>query len=207
MAFVKSTRAEPAASPETTGACLAQLASPDAGIRRRAARALAGDPGAATTLAERLEVETEPSVRNALFGSLVAIGGAPAAGLVAPFVRSEDAALRGGAIDALKQLDEAAITAVDELLNDPDPDLRLLAIEVTRAWPSERSAPRLQRIFLQEPHVNVCAAALDVATEAGGTDLLPALQALRQRFQNEMFLLFAVDVARARIGNPAETDA
>lgn len=207
MAFVKSIRAEPAASPESEESYTAQLASPDAGIRRRAARALAGDPAAAIALSECLATETETSVRNALFGSLVAIGGPDAAGLVAPYVRSENAAIRGGALEALKHFHEAAVAAVDELLSDPDPDLRLLAIEVTRAWPSERASARLRRIFEQEPHVNVCAAAVDVAAEVGAPELLPALAALRERFSDEMFLLFAVDVACARIGNAAETDA
>jgi len=204
MAFVKSIRVEPAAACEEP--LLTQLTSPDAGTRRRAARALADDPSATTALAECLAHEPEPSVRNALFGSLVAIGGPRAASLVAAYVRSEDAALRGGAIDALKHLHEAAIAAVDELLKDSDADIRLLAIEITRVWPAERAAPRLQRIFEQEPHVNVCAAAVDVATEAGGPDLLPFLAALRLRFPDEAFLLFAVGIACARISAPQETD-
>jgi HEAT repeat protein len=189
MAFVKSAPIEKSAS-ASEELCTAHLSSPDPNMRRRAARALAGDPSATSALAQRLADETEPSVRDA-------------AGLVAPFVRSEDAALRGAAIDALKQLHEAAVAAVDELLKDPDPDLRLLAIEVTRVWPSERAAPRLQRIFEQELHVNVCAAAVDVATEVGCPNLLPVLAAMRLRFADEMFLIFAVDVACDRIGNAA----
>ena len=207
MAFVKSNRAEPAAPPPAEEFITAQLSSPDAGIRRRAARALADDPTAASALAECLAAESEPSVRNALFGSLVSIGGPHAAALVARYMRSEDAALRGGAIEALKHLHEAAVGAVDELLNDSDTDLRLLAIEVTRAWPAERAAPRLQRIFAGESHVNVCAAAVDVATEVGGPDLLPGLAALRVRFPDETFLLFAVEIAVSRIGNHPETDS
>jgi len=207
MAFVKSSPAAPSAPPETAAAYTSQLNSSDAGTRRRAARALADEPRAATILAERISVEPEPSVRHALFSSLTAIGGPLVVTLVAPYLRSENAALRGGAIEALKHLHEAAVTTVDELLKDPDPDLRLLAIEVTRVWPGERAAPRLQRIFLEEPHVNVCAAAVDVATEAGCLDLLPALAALRQRFLDEMFLLFAVDIACDRIGGHPESGA
>jgi HEAT repeat protein len=201
MAFVKSLSvARPA------GVCrdvhLAELNSPDAGTRRQAARALADEPGAAIALGDRLAAESEPNVRSALFGSLVSIGGAQAASLLASILRSEDAGLRGGAVDGLKQLQEAAVAAVDALLSDPDPDLRLLAIEVTRTWTRERATPRLQRIFEVDPHVNVCAAAVDVVTEAGGAELLPALDALRMRFPDEDFLRFAIEVARTRIGNP-----
>jgi len=88
---------------------------------------------------------------------------------------------------------------LDGLLSDPDTDVRILVVEVTRAWPRERAAPRLRRVFEREPHVNVCAAAVDVATEVGTEDLLPALGALRARFANEPFLGFAIDVACERI--------
>jgi hypothetical protein len=52
--------------------------------------------------------------------------------------------------------------------------------------------------------VNVCAAAVDVATENGTASLLPALAAARARFADDSFLVFAVDLARNRI-TAAET--
>lgn len=57
----------------------------------------------------------------------------------------------------------------------------------------------LLRVFEHEPHVNVCAAAVDVATEVGTKDLLVALDGVRLRFASEPFLVFAVDIARDRI--------
>jgi hypothetical protein len=171
----------------------------DVDERRRAARALSGDPAAAPILAARLACESDPRVRDALFGSLVEIGGTQAAELVAPFIRSDDAGLRGGAVEALKRLDSEAVSVLDVLMSDPDTDVRILAIEITRAWPAELAMPRLRRVFETEPHVNVCAAAVDVATEVGTQDLLMALDALRARFASEPFLVFAVDIASERI--------
>jgi HEAT repeat protein len=138
-------------------------------------------------------------VREALFSSLADIGGPGVAGLVAPLLRNDDAALRGGAVETLKRLDAAAAAVLDALLDDADPDIRLLAIEVTRSWPSARAAPRLLRILAHDAHVNVCAAAVDVATEVGDGALLAALAALPDRFPDQPFLRFAVTVARARI--------
>jgi HEAT repeat protein len=175
------------------------LAAADPDARRHAARALASDVTAATALAARLETETEPAVRDALFDSLVAIGGPEPARLIAPFLRSDEAALRGAAIEALKQLGEGAVPALVALLDDADPDVRLLAIEVTRVWPSERAEPLLRRVLLSDPHVNVCGAAVDVATEVATAALIPALTGLRTRFPNEPFLLFAVGIACSRI--------
>jgi HEAT repeat protein len=193
MAFVKAAPAQPV-PPQAD-----DLASPDAAARRRAARALAGHADAAPALAMRLAAEQDASVREALFGSLVDTGGTAVAALIAPLVRSEDAALRNEALEALKELDEAADAAVDTLLADESSDVRLLAVEVTRAWTSERAAPRLQKIFEAETHVNVCGAAVEVATEVGTQALLPALASLRARFAAEPFLVFAVDTAATRI--------
>lgn len=167
--------------------------------RRQAARELSRDPAALESLATLLETEPDLRVRDALFGSIVDIGGTPAAERLARFLRSEDAGLRGGAVESMKRLGTDAIIVLDGLLSDPDTDVRILVVEVTRAWPRELAAPRLRRVFEREPHVNVCAAAVDVATEVGTKDLLPELDALRARFANEPFLGFAVDVACDRI--------
>jgi HEAT repeat protein len=176
-----------------------QLGSTDARLRREAALALSGDRTATHSLVARLGVETDSNVRAALFSSLVAIGGTRTATLVAIFLRSDDPGLRNGAIEALKQFYIAAAPAVDALLDEEDSDLRLLAIEVTRAWPGRLAVPRLLRVIEHEQNVNVCAAAVDVATELGTPELLGALARLRRRFADQPFLVFAADIARTRI--------
>jgi HEAT repeat protein len=176
-----------------------QLIEGNADGRRQAARALSREPDAAPVLASRLEFESEAQVRDALFASLVEIGGMEVVGLVAVLLRSADAGLRGGAVEALKQLGADVVPALDALLCDRDPDVRLLVVEVTRAWPSALAIPRLKRVFETDPHVNVCGAAVDVATELGTIELLPALSELKQRFPEQLFLTFAVDIACSRI--------
>ena len=151
-----------------------QLDSTDAGQRRRAAKALAGGRGNAPLLVSCLGVETDANVRAALFAGLVSIGGEAVAARIAALLRIGDPGLRGGAVKALQQLGDAAEPVVDALLRDVDADLRLLAVEVTRAWPAEVAAVR---------------------TPA----LLGALARLRLRFAGEPFLAFAAEVARARI--------
>jgi len=175
--------------------------SPDE--RRHAAQALVQYHHAAPALAGRLQVEPDRNVREALFSALVAIGGHRTARLVTPFLRAEDAALRNGAMEALKRMAASAAPAIDKLLDDADPDIRLLAIEVTRGWPRLLATPRLQNLIAHDTHINVCAAAIDVAAGNGTDELLPALAAARQRFADEPFLVFAVDVARARIAASA----
>jgi HEAT repeat protein len=178
---------------------LERLVDGDADDRRRAARALSREPNTQSILFDRLECEPEPHVRDALFTSLVDIGGTDVAGLVGKMIRSPDAALRGGAVEALKNLGDDAVPVLDELLGDPDADVRLLAIEVTRVWTKALAFPRLRRIIENDQHVNVCAAAVDVATEVGTEELLAPLTALHVRFSDEPFLTFAIDIARDRI--------
>jgi hypothetical protein len=95
MSLIRPADATPDAKAETLKLRRDQLTGNDVDERRRAARALSGDPAAASILAARLECEPDPRVRDALFGSLVDIGGTQAAELVAPFIRSGDASLRG----------------------------------------------------------------------------------------------------------------
>jgi HEAT repeat protein len=178
---------------------LEKLVGKDADERRRAARALAREPNTQSILFERIESESEPHVRDALFASLVDIGGADVAELVSKLIRSSDAGLRGGAVEALKTLADDAVPVLDKLLGDPDADVRLLAIEVTRVWPTALALPRLRRVIENDQHVNVCAAAVDVATEVGTEELLGALTGLHARFSDQPFLTFAIDIARDRI--------
>jgi HEAT repeat protein len=204
MPLIRSAEVAPDATAETLELRRDRLAAKDVDERRRAARALSGDPASASVLAARLACEPDPRVRDALFGSLIDIGGTQAAELVAPLIRSDDAGLRGGAVEALKRLESDAVAVLDALMSDPDTDVRILAIEITRAWPAELAMPRLRRVFEDEPHVNVCAAAVDVATEVGTEQLLTALDRLRARFGGEPFLAFAINIACDRIcGNDA----
>ena len=186
--------------PDMAGDLRARLHSGDAQVRRDAARRLAGEPGAGALLLARLGVESDSNVRAALFAGLVDIGGEDMAAAVAARLGSRDPGMRAGAIEALQRLRARAVPVVDALLGAQDADLRVLAVEVTRAWPPELAAARLRRVIEHEPHVNVCAAAVDVAAESGTPDLLEPLARLRRRFENEAFLAFAVEVARARIG-------
>jgi hypothetical protein len=62
-------------------------------------------------------------------------------------------------------------------------------------------APRwLEAVLRSDPHVNVCAAAVEGLAEMGGPASRPALAALPERFPGEPFIAFAVQAALSRIG-------
>jgi hypothetical protein len=196
-------RAPPPPPPVITLAAAIRLLDSDSAELRRQAATLLGEtpPGteqarqAAVALAERLRGETEIEVREAVFLAFSQIGGAETAELVGSFLRTEDAALRNGALETLKRLGDAAIGAVDRLLRDPDPDVRLLTVEVMRSWPASLACPRLEVLLTEEKHINVCGVSVDIATAAGDARLLPALDLCRKRFAGQAFLEFAIDCA------------
>lgn len=178
---------------------LHQLGDARPQVRRWAAKDLAVHREAGGVLAARLALEDDPTVREALFGALVRIGGREVVDGVVPLLRSEDAELRNGAIDVLKNLPEATRGSIESLLRDADPDVRILAINVLESLRHPQVEAWLLDVLASDPHENVCATAIDLLGEVGTAAALPVLRAVRERFDSE-FMQFACDVATRRIG-------
>jgi HEAT repeat protein len=193
-------RKEPAVpAPVATAAPAGQLRTGGPDERRSAARALADSPDGTNTLRDALKTETDPRVREAIFTSLVRIGGQESVDAVVPFIRSDDARLRTGALDALRAMIGAVAPMLPALLSDPDPDVRLLACDLTRELPSAEATELLCGVLAGEAEANVCAAAVDVLLEIGEAEALPFLEACAARFGDDGFLTFAVTTAMERI--------
>ncbi|MGH8289152.1 MAG: HEAT repeat domain-containing protein [Steroidobacteraceae bacterium] len=172
-------------------------ANPDE--RWAAARAAAELPDSAAALAAALPQETDPRVREAMFTSLARIGTRDNITLILPMLRSNDAALRMGALDALRSSATAAREALPQLLSDADSDVRILSCELARCLPSEEASQILCALLAHEPEVNVCAAAIEVLAEVGNPEALPTLAQCAQRFLQVPFLSFAIKLATERI--------
>jgi len=176
-----------------------RLDSLDAESRWMAARALAGHTDAVPALAEALDHETVPRVREAIMTALMRVGDAASVEAILPLLRAQDAGLRGAAIEALQALPTAIAPFVKALLGDPDSDVRLLATELARNMSAPDATRLLCDLIAHEQHPNVCAAAIDVLTEVGTADAVPALKACATRFATTPFLPFAIAVAIARL--------
>lgn len=168
--------------------------------RRWAARDLADFPQACAPLLHRLEKETDASVREVLMTSLTRIGTTEAVRGLIGCLRSEDAALRNAAIESIGELPEAAAVVMDELLSDKDSDVRLFAANILATLPHPKAEDWLIALMAREPHVNVCAAIVDALLEVGTAACRPGLADLLERFPDEPYIRFAVDVALKRIG-------
>ena len=175
------------------------LDSPDAESRWTAARALAGHAEAVPALAAALGREPVPRVREAIMTALMGIGDAASVEAILPYLRSQDAGLRAAAVETLQALPEAIAPFMAPLLGDRDSDVRLLATELARNMKASDATRLLCDLIAREQHPNVCAAAIDVLTEVGTPEALPALETCAARFAATPFLPFAIAVAIARI--------
>jgi HEAT repeat protein len=202
MPLVRPGAAAPPAvtpAPADPAGHIAALASAQPESRWSAARALAGRAEAVPALAAALSGEKIPRVREAIMTALMRVGDAASVQALLPCLRSDDAAERAAAIDALQALPEAISPFMTTLLSDGDSDVRVLATELARNMPADAATQLLADLIEHERHPNVCAAAVEVLAEVGTQDALPALRKCAERFSGTAFLPFAVTVAIKRI--------
>lgn len=167
--------------------------------RRWAARDLAEFPEATSTLLERLKQEPDISVREVIFTSLTRISHFAAVLGLMEFLHSEDAALRNEAVDALKLMPEDVAPVMHGMLKDADSDVRIFAVNILESLRHPQVEPWLIEVIETDPHVNVCASAVDLLGEVGSPAARAALIQLKGRFLDEPYVQFAADLALRRI--------
>ncbi len=185
-----------------TDGLVAQLGDADATVRRWVARDLAAHPRAAAALCARLAQEPDASVRAVLFSSAAQLGGSVVANALLTLLRSEDPGLRNGAIEVLAGLPDAVAPHIERLLHDADSDVRIFTVNLLGDLHHAQVPQWLAQVLLNEPAVNVVGAALEVLAEVGTTASLPALRSAAQRFADDAYIGFAVDLAIVRIVTP-----
>jgi len=194
MPLVRKPQDPALAAPPTPGA-LAALSSADPEERWAAARAALN----LEELARALPTEEDARVREAMFTSLARIDTVESAHHLLPLLRSDDAQLRAGALDALRMMPTAVEALLATLLQDQDADVRILSCELARNLSSEQATSMLCALLAREDQVNVCAAAIEVLAEVGSPAALPVLESCQQRFHDAPFLGFAIKIAMDRI--------
>jgi HEAT repeat protein len=198
MPLVRKPGGQPPSATAASGVVTAEkLGSGNADERWAAARAATTEDVDALAAAVRLEKEAR--VREAIFTSLARLGTSNSAERLIELLRSDDATLRTGALDALRIVVLHMRDLLPRLLGDADADIRILSCELARGFPGPEATTVLCALLARETEVNVSAAAVDVLTEVGGPAAVPVLVACEQRFAHEPFLGFAIKVAIDRI--------
>jgi hypothetical protein len=200
----KDTAAKADASVTATDAATL-LTTGDSNERWSAARVLADQADGGEALAAALATEGDARVREAILTGLLRHPGEASVAAILPLVRSDEAGVRTGALDALRAMPTALAARLGDVLADPDVDVRILACDLARALPAAEATRMLCALLDRETEANVCTAAIDALTEVGGPEARTSLERCAARFAAEPFLTFAVKAALDRIG-AASTD-
>lgn len=184
---------------------VADLASGDPEVRRsavldladRAARA--GDTDSVAVLIEHVAAEADPAVRQATLTALAGLDTVEAASGLVRYLRGEDAARRGAALEAIAAMPSAAVQVVPILLRDPDPDVRILTAMLIAQLDRPESVGWLTDVLTAEEHPNVVSAALDAFLTQAGPEHAALLRGVRDRFPDDPFIRFVVDAAVQRL--------
>jgi HEAT repeat protein len=204
MPLIRKTPDETAKAAEPAADTSADLADASPDRRWAAARAAADHPDTIPALAQALARETDARVREAIFTALARIATPESVLAVLPYIGSDDASLRTGALDALRAMPTLTEPHLPQLLADPDSDVRLLACDLARVM-TGAEVPRLLCSLLDaDPQANVCAAAVEVLAEIGDADAVPSLARCAARFPGDPFLGFAVQAASSRLALQAD---
>jgi hypothetical protein len=142
-------------------------------------------------------------VREAVFSALARIATKQSVEAVLPFLRSDDASIRTEASDALLAMKDVVWPYVAALLRDPNADVRILACGLVRDMPGEAAASLCCGLLNSEPEPNVCAAAVEVLAEVGGSSALTVLERCAKRFSDTPFLAFSIQMAIDRVRSQA----
>jgi HEAT repeat protein len=204
MAFVKKTTSEVIDQEERKrerdcSGLVGQLSDPDPTARRWAAKDLLACPDASGALVEQLRREENVSVREIILTTLTLRADATAVAGLVECLRSEDASLRNEAIEAMKLLPDEVAPIMGRLLSDADPDVRIFAVNILESLRHELVEEWLREVIECDPHVNVCATAVDLLGEVGTPNSKQALEKLKARFPDEPYIRFAADLALKRI--------
>jgi hypothetical protein len=202
MPFVRKDAVVRTSSSQDVQAQRTALKSGNAQQRWQAARELSGDDVENVLLAA-VPSESDGRVREAMFSRLVELNSDGAIDGLCSYIRSDEAELRTAALDALRSSPKAVASKLQALLNDQDPDIRLLSCELARSLPASVAEGFLCDLLLKEEHVNVCAAAIEVLSEVGTPDCSSSLNACAERFPQEDFLQFSISAAKRMIGGQA----
>jgi HEAT repeat protein len=192
-------RVEERAYPRDAEGLIAQLSDADPAVRRWAARDLAAHTEATSRLCAQLLDERDASVRAVLFSSVAQMGGSNVVDGLLPLLRSEDPALRNGAIEVLSGLPNAVAPRIDALLLDADSDVRIFTVNLLGNLPHAQVPDWLGQVLNTDTEANVVGAAIEVLAEVGNRSLIEPLRAVRLRFADDPFISFAANLALERI--------
>lgn len=176
----------------------ARLDDPSAAVRREAVAQL-GIAGNETQLIDRLMIEEDRQVREAILLTLVRIGTPEVAEALAQLLAHDRPDLRNAALESLAALPLPTAGLLGQLALSADPDVRIFAVLLAGELGWALAGQGLMDRAEDETDANVAAAIAEVLAEIGQPECLEALEHMRRRFVDEPFVSFAAGLAIKRL--------
>jgi HEAT repeat protein len=110
-------------------------------------------------------------------------------------LKSDNAYLRSLVISFLQEYDIEAKPFIEKLMDNPDKDIRIFAINILGDVKYDDSIDMLRFFMLKEDDVNAMMTAVDYLGEIGNKSDIPLLEALKVQHEDEPYVAFGVDVA------------
>lgn len=174
-------------------ALLNDLHNSSVDIRRWAARDLTNNAQARDTLLSQIEIETDPSVIEALFSSIQGMCDESIAEVFLEKLKSEDAQIRNATIELFQNRPELFAHHVKNLMVDDDVDTRIFAADIIGAISHPDAKLWLHEMALNDDDINVVGTAIDKLNEVGDRSSIPILQEVKARFPKASYIQFAAD--------------
>jgi HEAT repeat protein len=150
--------------------------------------------GGSKALVSLLEEESNHSILDIIGMYLVSVEAneAPIDDIL-KLLNSDDAYVRNLAITVLRDYGDAIKYYIVKYLIGDDSDLRIFAINVLGDVSFSESREMLIELLESEEDLNVAMTAVDYLGEIGEEEDIPLLESLKDRFEDEFYVSFAVD--------------
>lgn len=114
-------------------------------------------------------------------------------------LKSANVYLRNSCIKYLQESDEDAIVFIEKLLEDPDKDIRIFAVNILGDVRYEKSVEILRYFITREEDINAMMTAVDYLGEIGSEEDIELLEAIKKSHVDDPYVNFGVDMAIDRI--------
>jgi len=114
-------------------------------------------------------------------------------------LKNDNVYLRNACIKYLQESDEDAIIFIERLLQDPDKDIRIFAVNILGDVRYDKSVEILRYFIAREEDINAMMTAVDYLGEIGSEEDIELLESIKHSHSDDLYVNFGVDMAIDRI--------
>ncbi|MEA3314285.1 MAG: HEAT repeat domain-containing protein [Campylobacterota bacterium] len=114
-------------------------------------------------------------------------------------LKNDNVYLRNACIKYLQESDEDAVVFIEKLLQDPNKDIRIFAVNILGDVRYDKSVEILRYFIAREEDVNAMMTAVDYLGEIGSEEDIELLESVKKSHSDDLYVNFGVDMAIDRI--------